>query len=312
MRLVFRVFSLLLMVGGLLAAQLAPAAAQNMDVSFSDVKLRELGYPEITITVGEDGVDAPSELAAGYYLITLQPTKEYSTYLDIMQPPAGLSTDEATRLALDAAANDLAQSGWGYLGGTNTFEVGVPVSFAIYLAPGEYAWAASYYQLSGEGDEIMKLVPLTVTGGATPEATTAEATPAAGGPKADVRLEMTDDLVYMVSPDPLPTGPQIWEVANTGTKQSHHLVMQRIPEGTTAEQILAEFGGMMAGTPPAQDSIAMQAVYVGYAALQSGGYTTYQEFDLDPGTYAVICFIIDPETGMPHVMNGMVTVFTVE
>ena len=62
MRLVFRVFSLILMVGGLLAAQLAPAAAQNMDVSFSDVKLRELGYPEVTITVGEDGVDAPSEL----------------------------------------------------------------------------------------------------------------------------------------------------------------------------------------------------------------------------------------------------------
>lgn len=310
----FRVFSLILMVGGLLAAQLAPAAAQNMDVSFSDVKLRELGYPEVTITVGEDGVDAPSELAAGYYLITLQPTKEYSTYLDIMQPPAGLSTDEATKLALDAAANDLAQPGWGYLGGTNTFEVGVPVSFAIHLAPGEYVWAASYYQLSGEGDEIMKLVPLTVTGEATPEAgtpATAEATPA-GGPVADVRLEMTDDLVYMVSPDPLSTGPQIWNVTNTGTEQSHHLVMQRVPEGTTAEQILAEFGGMMAGTPPAQDSIAANSTYVGYAALQSGGFSTYQEFDLDPGTYAVICFIIDPATGMPHVMDGMVTVFTVE
>ena len=139
----------------------------------------------------------------------------------------------------------------GYLGGTNSSKLGLRSQFAIHLAPGEYVWAASYYQLSGEGDEIMKLVPLTVTGEATPEAgtpATAEATPA-GGPVADVRLEMTDDLVYMVSPDPLSTGPQIWNVTNTGTEQSHHLVMQRVPEGTTAEQILAEFGGMMAGTP---------------------------------------------------------------
>ena len=204
----------------------------------------------------------------------------------------------------------------GYLGGTNTFEVGVPVSFAIHLAPGEYVWAASYYQLSGGRRRDHEVGAANRdrrghTQEAGLRARWSEATPA-GGPAADVRLEMTDDLVYMVSPDPLSTGPQIWNVTGTGTEQSHHLVMQRVPEGTTAEQILAEFGGMMAGTPPAQDSIAANSTYVGYAALQSGGFSTYQEFDLDPGTYAVICFIIDPATGMPHVMDGMVTVFTVE
>jgi hypothetical protein len=51
---------------------------------------------------------------------------------------------------------------------------------------------------------------------------------------------------------------------------------------------------------------------VGYAALQSGGTTTWQEFDLDPGSYAVLCFIVDPETGVPHLMDGMVKTFTVE
>jgi hypothetical protein len=306
-----RLFGLLAMLGAVLLAQVGSVAAQGMDVSFSDVKLRELGYPEIVVTVGTDGVDAPSELPAGYYLITLQPTEQFSTYLDIMLPPAGLSTDEATKLALDAAANDLAQPDWGYLGGTNTFEVGVPVSFALYLAPGDYVWAASYYPMAQGGEETMKLVPLTVTGEATPAASP-EASPAAGGPEAAVRLEMTDELVYVVSPDPLPAGDQIWEVSNTGETQAHHLVMQRVPEGTTADQILDEFHGMMAGTPPAQDSISAQSTYVGYAALQSGRYTTHQEFDLDPGSYAVICFIIDPATQMPHMMNGMVTVFTVK
>jgi len=67
---VLRLFGLVAMVCVLLTANVA-AAAQEMDVSFSDVKLRELGFPEVVITVGPDGVDAPSELAAGYYLISL-------------------------------------------------------------------------------------------------------------------------------------------------------------------------------------------------------------------------------------------------
>ena len=45
--------------------------------------------------------------------------------------------------------------------------------------------------------------------------------------------------------------------------------------------------------------------------MQSGGQTIWSEFDLDPGTYAVICFILDHETGRPHAVDGMVTVFTV-
>ena len=56
----------------------------------------------------------------------------------------------------------------------------------------------------------------------------------------------------------------------------------------------------------------MQGVWVGYAALQSGGETTWSEFDLEPATYAVICFIMDDEESMPHMMDGMVTVFEVE
>ena len=306
----------------LLAGSMASAAAQEMDVSFSDVKLRELGYPEINITVGPDGVDAPSEVAAGYYLVTLHPTEEFSAYVDFMVPPADLSEEEATELALQAARNDLAQPGWIYAGGTNTFEVGVPVSFAIYLAPGEYMVAASYYAMEQGSEEIMTLVPLTVTGGeatpvaGTPAATpvTAQASPAAQAqaPRSDVTLIMTDSLRFIVSPDPVPAGPQLWEVRNTGAEQSHHLVMMRVPDGTTADDMLAEFSGMMAGTPAAGESVMAQATYVGYAALQSGGQTTWQEFDLEPGTYAILCFIIDPATGEPHLINGMVTTFVVE
>lgn len=302
--------AILALIGGPVAA-----TAQDIDAAFSEVKLRELGYPEVRIHVGPDGVEAPSTLDAGFYLISFSAEGEYVGYMDIVQPPAGLDEATATELALAAGRDDLAQPGWAYVGGTNTFETGVPVSFAVYLEPGEYSIAASYYLEDTE--EIMKLVPLTVTGAATPVAGSPVASPAAtpvtaNAPAADVTLEMTDNLEYIVSPGVVPAGPRIWEITNTGMHHSHHVVMFGVPDGVTAEDIIAEFSALFAGTPPAASSISANMTGAGYVALQSGGQTTWNEFDLAPGTYAVVCFIIDIENGRPHLMDGMVTTFTVE
>jgi hypothetical protein len=289
------------------AGWIAPVAAQDaqVDSAFSDAIISTLGYPEIEITVGPEGVAAPSSLAAGMYLVTLSASEPYIGYVDVMQPPAGLSPEEANRLALEAARNDLAQPGWVYAGGSNTPVVGESASFIIDLRPGDYQIAASYYGEEPGAEETLKLVPLTVT--AAPDATPA----ATAEPPATVTLQETDALQYVVSPEPVPAGPQIWKIANTGEMHAHHVVVVRVPDGTTAQAIIGEFNAMMAGTPPAEDAVFNQAVWVGYAALQSGGWTTWAEFNLKPATYAVVCFIIDPETGRPHAADGMVTVFTV-
>lgn len=292
-----------------------PVAAQepNVDTAFSDEIIDTLGYPELAVAVGPDGVDAPASVAEGYYLVTLSAVEPYVAYVDFMQPPAGLSDDEATELALAAARDDLAQPGWVYAGGSNTFDLGVPAKFVIYLAAGEYRIAASYYLPDSGSEEVMRLVPLTVTAGATPRGSPAAspaATPAAE-PPASVTLEEADELRYVVTPDPVPAGPQLWKITNTGEEHAHHVVMVRLPEGVTADAIVAEFTSLMSGTPPAGPPLVEQFVFVGYAALQSGGQTTWVEFDLDPGSYAVICYIVDPHTGRPHVLDGMATVFAV-
>jgi hypothetical protein len=286
----------------------APVAAQEprADMAFNDGILRDLGYPEIKIEVSPEGVTAPSSLEAGYYLVTLSAVGDYVAYADFMQPPAGLSQDEATKQALAAARDDLAQEGWTYAGGNNTFEIGVPTSFVIFLAPGEYQIAASYYKMEQGSEEIMRLTPLSVTAGATPAATPIPE------PVADVTLEMTDDLRFHITPDPVPAGPHLWKITNTGMHHAHHVVMVRLPQGITADQIVGEFNGMMAGTPPAGEPVMAQFTYVGYAALQSGGQTTWVGYDLDPGSYAVLCFVMDGESGRPHIADGMVSVFTVE
>lgn len=286
------------------------AQEPKIDSAFSSEIITTLGYPEVEVAVGPDGVQAPSTLEAGIYLVTLSVSEPYVGYLNFMQPPVGLSAAEATEQALAAARDDLVQPGWVYAGGTNTPGSGETASFLVDLRPGDYQIAASYY-IMGEGEEeVLKLAPLAVTAPAASATPSAAATPAAGPPAA-VTLEETDNLQYIVSPETVPAGPQIWKITNTGTMHAHHVVMVRVPDGTTKQQIISEFNSMMAGTPPAGDSVMSQSVWVAYAALQSGGWTTWAEFDLKPATYAVICYIFDPATGRPHAADGMVTVFSV-
>ena len=279
-------------------------SAQEVDSAFSDEVIRTFGLPEIAVSVSPEGVMAPESVEAGYQLITLSAAEPFAGYLNIVQYPADLDEATAIEQMLAAGANDMPQAGWTYFGGTNTGGVGEPSTFAINLAPGDYHWAVSYYGEEQGSEEIMSLVPFTVT--------EAAATPVAGELEVTVTLEETDDLEYIVSPDPVPAGPQVWEITNTGTHHAHHVVMVRIPDDVTKQDIIAEFNAMFAGTPTAGEPIMAQITWVGYAALQSGGQTIWTEFDLEPGTYAVICFILDMETGRPHMLDGMVTTFTVE
>lgn len=294
-----------------LPSAFARASAQSEaleTIASATAKLLDLGLPQITVTVGESGVTAPSTVTEGWYLVSVTAEAPYIAYFDFMQYPEGLDDETARARALDAGRNDLTQPDWVYAGGTNSFTPGEPALFATYLAAGDYHMAASYYLPEQGSEEIMKLVPLTVTpaGIGTPEGT-----PAAS-PVADVRLEMTDAMRYIVSPDPVPAGDMLWEIVNTGTHHAYHVVMSKYPDGTTAEDIIADLSSLASGTPPAGEPLIARALPIGYAALQSGGISTLIELDLVAGqSYAVVCYIINPETGAPYFLDGMVTVFDV-
>ncbi len=88
--------------------------------------------------------------------------------------------------------------------------------------------------------------------------------------------------------------------------------MSEVPDGVTEADIIDEFGSLFAGTPPAESSLAASMMPTKYAALQSGGQTIYNEFDLTSSTYAVVCSIIDAGTSCLHLQDGMVTTLTVE
>ena len=77
-------------------------------------------------------------------------------------------------------------------------------------------------------------------------------------------------------------------------------------EATDVEQWSAS---METGTPMAEP-FAM--TWVGYAALTSPGHSTWIELDLEPAIYTATSWVVDPETGMPALLLGMLQSFEVE
>ncbi|MBA3642702.1 MAG: hypothetical protein H0W59_01340 [Chloroflexia bacterium] len=289
----------------LVAGSVRPLTAQEMqpDPSFSNQVLATYGLPEIEITQLEDGYNAPREVEAGRYLIALVSDPELSAYLNLVQAPAGLSPADAEEQLLSAAREDVPVEGWTYGGGTYAF--GGDTSWVVLdLPPGEWAWGLTSQPNVDQAEETVHLMPLTVTAGA------AAATPVAVEiePAADVAL--TEFVFTGLEGTTLPAGPQVWRFTNQGA-QAHHMVLFRTPTLIAQEDVTSMVDAFMSATPTPPPSWWIESVWVGYAAIMSPGQSMVTEFDLAPGSYAALCFIADPETGMPHLMEGMAQSFTV-
>ena len=88
--------------------------------------------------------------------------------------------------------------------------------------------------------------------------------------------------------------------------QTHEFQLLKVPEHTTASPLQQCFMG-----PPNPCTLTGQPIDSGGAAAIAPGSTHWVELHLVPGTYAALCFVPDIETGMPHALMGMITVFTV-
>lgn len=305
--------ALLVMVLALVAASAARVEAQEeqVDPSFSNQILPTLGLPTLELTVAEGGQMSglPAELPAGKHLVNFS-GDGVTGYLLFAQIPEGTAADEAVELARQSGSFDVQNPGWVYGGGTYV-DAGATVSVVVTLTPGEWQVAASA-QLPGtdfETGEKYTLTPLTVTGDTVTPAASPVASPEAGLP-VDVHVDMLD-AAFVIEAPTVGTGPKLWEFANTGEAQAHHVVMFRTPREITQADMESLMAGFSAATPTPPEWFT-QITWVGYTALVSPGYTVYNEFDLEPGTYALMCFIIDTETQMPHFLMGMWASFTVE
>jgi hypothetical protein len=98
------------------------------------------------------------------------------------------------------------------------------------------------------------------------------------------------------APADAPAGFTTFRLTNRGPSP-HHVQLIRLEQGKTADDFIA---ALKAGGPPPQ-----WAILAGGPNPPEVGSTTSTTVLLEPGNYAIVCFIPGPD-GVPHLMKGMV------
>ncbi len=276
------------------------AFAQDATPAAPTSALAALGYPELRLVATDTGFESPDEVPAGRYLIVLdnQGTPggpAQVSDVNLIQLPTGVQIDELNALLFGESASPPDWYGGIVSSGGFYVEAGETGYAVLDLEPG--AWYV------GVGD-ANPFVPLTVTENTS-------ATPGAfPDPVADVTVEYAEFALDL--PDQIPAGNQVWHLSNPGDQQ-HALTFARTPELLTIEQVQAFVTQLGSGTPQAgaPDPASVEILTSELKNL-SPGREIWVELELEPGAYAVICGIPDPDTGAPHVLLGEVDTFIVE
>lgn len=255
--------------------------------------------PELRITMTEAGLEVPESVEAGYYRFV---------YEDAVNGPEGEMMFEVTVDRIDDASTTLDEVVEAY--GTMN---------AAMMGGGELGPGEATAQLAGlitpvggpgvivelkEGRHVASAVGGSLEGSEFVTFTVAPATGEVQEPDADLAVSMSD-FAYDI-PEVVEAGQQVWRIDNAG-QQVHHLVLFRIKEGKSLDEVMAYLESEHAEEPGAEP-----VDYIYSTAVIGTGQSNFVSYDLTPGEYLAICFIPDYETGQVHAMLGMMDTFTVE
>jgi hypothetical protein len=272
----------------------AGIVAQEATPETSGSALAALGYPELLVRVNGDVIDMPETSAAGRTLVGLENAGEESWHGFMLQVPDGVTAEQ---VVADLGPEAEAPPPWmfeaiypGFPGETLPGQTSLAL---VDLIPGRYiVLSDTVQQFEVVGDA------------ATPSAT------------LEAEDSIVDGTVRLFEfnfqfPDTLVAGRQLWAVTNAG-REPHELLLARSPQPVTTEQVMELLAGESEeATPTGGGPSFGDFEPVGGLGWLSPGLTAWTEVDLTPGTYVALCFVYDPETGLPHVAMGMVAVFTV-
>jgi hypothetical protein len=176
-----------------------------------------------------------------------------------------------------------------WVGGPNSPDVAGASNATVVLRPGRYLWLCIIPSADGK---------LHVTKGMAREMVVIGA---AGG-----SLPTPDNVVLLTDYDfnvtkPLTAGRQVIRIRNTSGQFHEALIVQLMP-GKTAEDF-AKWAEAPGGPPPAKG--------VGGVVALDNGQANNIEVTLEPGRYALICFLPSSKDGRPHFLHGMIKEFEV-
>ncbi|MBW4436321.1 MAG: hypothetical protein KME04_04265 [Pleurocapsa minor GSE-CHR-MK-17-07R] len=246
----------------------------------------------LVIAATEDGITLPEAWVSGMTAITLQNDTEIA-----FQPTLARFIDGATMEDFTAAM--MAQDFAGMLAtvsalGSVTAEPGESASVTYDLQAGDYL----FLNFSPAGPPT--LIPFTVM---QYEGDAVEA------PEADVEIVMVDFAFAM--PVELTTGDAVWHFTNEG-EQTHEIVIFSVDEDATVEGVTnGVTEALMSAGPGAPPEFPYEEAF-SFIGM-SPGENAWMNVNLEPGTYAALCFIPDVESEemTTHLAHGMITIFTV-
>lgn len=140
----------------------------------------------------------------------------------------------------------------------------------------------------------------------SPSTTDSAATgaPAATTPAPANVVEITASEYKFEAPDQIPAGLTTFKLNDAG-KELHHATLIRLDSGKTMNDLMEGMKNMKPGTPPPG-----WVIPAGGPNAAPPGSTSSLTTVLQPGNYALVCFIPDAK-GVPHVMHGMAKALTV-
>ena len=255
--------------------------------------------PELDVTAADFSFDAPASIAGGLTRISFTNSSQLEDHqAQLLRLNEGVTFDDFTAALPEgeAAIIPLVTAAGGPGAGP-----GLSNENVLDLQAGTYALICL---IPSPTDGI----PHAAKGMVQPLEVTEPAAEQPERPTADVTVGLSD--FAFDAPDTLPAGETTFDVVNNGP-QLHEMAVVQLAEGFTVDDLLELFS-----TPPDPNAPPPEGPppfsLLGLVAVMSQGVSGQTTIDLAAGTYAMLCFVTDPDTGAPHAALGMAKEITVQ
>jgi hypothetical protein len=248
-------------------------------------------FPDLLIRIEDDGFVLPDGITAGRYTVTSRNEGTQPSHSALGRLPEGITDAELDALMQDDSANagGFSFNDIGFVGLPDWPAPGSTASGVIDLAAGDYIL---FDPFGARG-----IVRFEITGEAA----------AATEPASDLSIELAEMSITFPT-ESIAAGSYRWKVSNVGAVW-HEMALLPVPESLTGDQLLTLFALPDDATPPAGLQ-ALEYNPVEAIGLIAAGHTSWVDVDLTPGRYVALC-AAPGDNGLPHVMDGMFTFFTV-